>query len=97
MKKVFSLLGLMFAVIFIVNAQAPKGMGSSDPEAKKVLDAVSAKFKTYKSVQAKFSLKIENASGSLLPIPFGAWAFTMKITANINPSKLKTFFIIIIS
>ena len=37
-----------------------------DPEAKKVLDAVSAKFKTYKSVQAKFSLKIENASGKSL-------------------------------
>ena len=56
----------MFAVILVVNAQAPKGMGSSDPEAKKVLDAVSAKFKTYKSVQAKFSLKIENASGKSL-------------------------------
>ncbi len=42
----------------------PKGMGSNDPEAKKVLDAVSAKFKTFKSVQAKFTLKIENASGN---------------------------------
>ncbi|UAY51483.1 LolA family protein [Ferruginibacter albus] len=35
----------------------------SDPEAKKILDAVSAKFKTFKSVQSKFSLKIENAAG----------------------------------
>jgi len=41
-------------------------MGKSDPEGKKVLDAVSAKFKTYKSVQAKFLLKIENASGKNL-------------------------------
>jgi chaperone LolA len=44
-------------------AQAPAGMGKSDPEAKKLLDAVSAKFKTYKAIQAKFTLKIENASG----------------------------------
>jgi len=63
MKKVYSMLLLMLAVVFNINAQAPKGMGNSDPDAKKVLDAVSAKFKTYKSVQAKFLLKIENASG----------------------------------
>ncbi len=44
-------------------AQAPKGMGKSDPEAKKVLDAVSAKFKTFKTMKANFSLKIENAAG----------------------------------
>jgi outer membrane lipoprotein-sorting protein len=43
--------------------QAPKGMGKSDPEAKKVLDAVSAKFKTFKTMKANFSLKIENAAG----------------------------------
>lgn len=59
MKKLLSTaLVLMFAVI-TVNAQAPKGMGQSDPAAKKVLDAVSTKFKTFKSVTAKYSLKIE--------------------------------------
>lgn len=46
-------------------AQAPKGMGASDPEAKKLLDAVSAKFKTFKTVKAGFTLKIENASGKV--------------------------------
>lgn len=46
-----------------LQAQAPKGMGTSDPAAKKVLDAVSNKFKSYKAVQAKFNLKIENATG----------------------------------
>jgi len=46
-------------------AQAPKAMGKSDPEAKKVLDAVSAKFKTFKSVKASFALKIENAAGKV--------------------------------
>jgi outer membrane lipoprotein carrier protein len=40
-------------------------MGKSDPEAKKVLDAVSAKFKTFKSVKASFALKIENAAGKV--------------------------------
>lgn len=48
------------------NAQPPKGMGSSDPNAKKVLDGVSAKFKTFKTVIAKFSLKVENAAGKAL-------------------------------
>ena len=46
-------------------AQAPKATGKSDPEAKKVLDAVSAKFKTFKSVKASFALKIENAAGKV--------------------------------
>src|SRR5665647_619193 len=41
-------------------------IGKSDPEAKKILDNVSAKFKTYKSVTARFSLKIENSSGKVL-------------------------------
>ena len=38
-------------------------MGKSDPEAKKVLDAVSLKFKTFKAIKASFALKIENAAG----------------------------------
>ena len=46
-------------------AQVPKAMGKSDAEAKKVLDAVSAKFKTFKSVKASFALKIENAAGKV--------------------------------
>ncbi len=66
MKKLSSILVWMFLVILSSNAQAPRGMGSSDPDAKKILDGVSAKFKTYKSVQAKFLLKIENASGKSL-------------------------------
>ena len=54
-----------------VIAQAPKGMGKSDPDAKKILDAVSSKFKTFKTVQGKFSLKIENAAGKVLGIKTG--------------------------
>lgn len=66
MKKILSCVILVLAIAASLPAQPPKGMGSSDPEAKKILDAVSAKFKTYKTVQAKFSLKIENASNKVL-------------------------------
>lgn len=41
-------------------------IGKSDPDAKKILDNVSAKFKTYKSVIARFNLKIENSEGKVL-------------------------------
>ena len=41
-------------------------IAQNDPAAKKVLDAVSAKFKTFKSVQASFSLNIENQAGKVL-------------------------------
>src|SRR5574340_1361441 len=40
-------------------------LGKSDPDAKKILDNVSAKFKTYKSVTARFTLKIENSAGKM--------------------------------
>lgn len=57
---------LLIFPALMLNAQPPAGMGKSDPEAKKLLDAVSAKFKSYKTVQASFLLKMENASGKLL-------------------------------
>lgn len=66
MKKLTTGLLFMSVLFSSAMAQAPSGMGKSDPEAKKVLDAVSAKFKNYKSVQAKFLLKMENASGKSL-------------------------------
>ncbi|GAA4327452.1 outer membrane lipoprotein carrier protein LolA [Flaviaesturariibacter amylovorans] len=39
---------------------------NSDPEAKKILDAVSAKFRTFGSPSAAFTYKIENAQGKSL-------------------------------
>ena len=66
MKKFLSVIVFMMTGIFTVMAQPPKGMGNNDPDAKKILDAVSAKFKTFKTVQSKFSLKIENSSNKVL-------------------------------
>lgn len=66
MKKLLFASGLMIFTAAAINAQAPKGMGQSDPAAKKVLDAVSARFKTFKSVTAKFALKMENGVGKNL-------------------------------
>ena len=66
MKRIITTLFLLAAVFTAALAQPKPGMGNSDPEAKKVLDAVSAKFKTFKAVQAKFSLSIENVSGKVM-------------------------------
>ena len=40
-------------------------LGDSDPDAKMILDNVSAKFKTYKSVTATFTLTVTNAAGKV--------------------------------
>ena len=63
MRYSLIMLSVMLTLSTHVVAQSAKGLGKSDPEAKKILDAVSAKFKTFKSVKANFSLAIENASG----------------------------------
>lgn len=53
---------LLFAALpFLGNTQA-----KNDPEAKTILDGVSAKFKTFTTVQASFTYKVENAAGKAL-------------------------------
>lgn len=64
MKKLFTLLTLA-SVVLLANAQ-DKNPTTNDPAAKKILDAVSAKFKTYKAPQASFTYKVENAQGKAL-------------------------------
>jgi len=64
-NRILSIVFTLMITCLAAVAQAPKAMGKSDPEAKKVLDAVSAKFKTFKSVKASFALKIENAAGKV--------------------------------
>jgi outer membrane lipoprotein carrier protein len=63
MKRFYAtLLVLLIGVITInTNAQA-----TNDPDAKKVLDGVSGKFKTYKTVKSTFTFKTENAAGKTL-------------------------------
>lgn len=57
---------------FAANAQSNPKEAKNDPEAKKVLDAVSSKFKTFSSVQAGFTYKVENATGKALSTKTGS-------------------------
>jgi outer membrane lipoprotein carrier protein len=63
MKKMYSFL---FAFTALAGAVLAQKDGSNDPDAKKVLDAVSAKFKTYKAVQSTFTYKVENSAGKAI-------------------------------
>ncbi len=66
MNKIYlSLLLVQFTTLGAI-AQTPKGMGKNDPNAKAILDAVSAKLKTYKNVASKFSIKIENSANKVI-------------------------------
>ena len=64
MKKLY-LFALLFGTTTLAKAQ------QSDPAAKIILDGVSAKFKTFTTVQASFSYKVENASGKALSTKTG--------------------------
>lgn len=65
---------LLIAFSLLLVSIAPFAQGGAtktDPNAKKVLDAVSAKFKTFTTVQASFTYKVENASGKALSTKTG--------------------------
>jgi outer membrane lipoprotein carrier protein len=72
---------MMKSILLIVSAvtisvvafsQTDKNPTASDPAAKKILDEVSAKFKTYKAVTANFVLKNEDGKGKVLDTKKGA-------------------------
>lgn len=69
--KIIVSISVVMMLAFAGFAQ-PKNMGQSDPGAKKILDAVSAKFKTFKAVQALFSFKNEDGKGKVLGIKKGS-------------------------
>jgi len=75
MKKMYALMALLFAFV------AGEAQTKSDPEAKKVLDAVSAKFRTYRAPQAAFTYQVENAQGKVLS--------SRKGTVNMKGNKYK--------
>jgi outer membrane lipoprotein carrier protein len=59
---------LLFSILLLTGFTAfaqPKGMGKNDVDAKKILDGVSAKFRSFKTITAKFNLKIENSAGKV--------------------------------
>jgi len=68
MRKLYSVLVLSALSLFTFGQTKPT---TNDPEAKKVLDAVSAKFKTFTSVQAGFTYKVEDAKGKIMSTKSG--------------------------
>jgi outer membrane lipoprotein carrier protein len=56
---------LCFVGILNIARAQNNSLGKNDPDAKKVLDALSAKLQSYKSIQANFTLKVEDAKGKL--------------------------------
>jgi outer membrane lipoprotein carrier protein len=73
MKRLFTLVAFVSAS-FLAGAQKITSSNpvNNDPDAKKILDAVSAKFKTYKTPQASFTYVIENAQGKALSTKKGS-------------------------
>lgn len=80
MKRLFTLLSLI-SLSLLASAQKTTNPTQNDPEAKKLLDAVSTKFKTYASPRATFTYKVENAQGKALS--------TKKGTVTMKGSKFK--------
>ena len=67
MKFLYTFLVLFFGIITL-NARA---QATNDPAAKKILDGVSEKFKTFKTVKATFTYKTENSAGKVLSTKTG--------------------------
>ena len=63
---------LYFSVALALISVSGFSQAKNDPEAKKILDAVSAKFKTFTTVNAGFSYKVENAAGKQLSSQTGS-------------------------
>ncbi|MFM1857178.1 MAG: hypothetical protein RLZ05_238 [Bacteroidota bacterium] len=69
MKKLtFLALGLVLLAGSVIAQTKPT---KNDPEAKKILDAVSTRFKSFTTVQATFTYKVENAAGKVLSTKTG--------------------------
>lgn len=63
MKKIYLIIAsVFFAGVLLAQNNS---LGANDPAAKAILDAVSKKFKTFKAVQAVFTLKVEDGKGKV--------------------------------
>jgi outer membrane lipoprotein carrier protein len=65
MVKNFTIILLVFSGLQLNAQSASKSLGTNDPEAKKVLDAVSTKFKSFTTVKGGFSLEVKDAAGKV--------------------------------
>ncbi len=61
----------LYVVMVLLFSGSVTTAQSNDPAAKQVLDAVSAKFKTFSSVQAGFTYKVEDAKGKTISTKTG--------------------------
>lgn len=82
MKQILTLL-LIVSSVMTVSSQG--NAASNDPAAKKVLDAVSVKFKTFKTLKSTFTYKVENGAGKVLS--------TKKGTVFMKGNKYRVSFI----
>ena len=62
MKLILSVLAGIFVTASCLGQN--NSLGQSDPEAKQILDKASAKIKSFKAIQAVFTLEIQDADGS---------------------------------
>lgn len=69
MKNLY--LSIVGMLLVIISGYSQGTVASSDPAAKKILDAVSNKFKTFKGVQSTFILKVEDGKGKVQGIEKG--------------------------
>jgi chaperone LolA len=61
----------LFAIAALSVVSLPAIAQTNDPAAKAILDAVSAKFKTYKTVQASFTYKVEDGKDKVMSTKTG--------------------------
>ncbi|MFT4024628.1 MAG: outer membrane lipoprotein carrier protein LolA [Flavihumibacter sp.] len=83
MKHIITLLSLVFGGLLTGFAQ------ENDPAAKAVLDAVSAKFKSFKAVQSAFTLQVEDGNGKVQGAKKGTvWMKNGKYKVNITGQEI---------
>ncbi len=79
---------LLVAVALIMVSFTGFGQGN-DPQAKKVLDAVSNKFKSFKAVQSTFTLRVEDARGRVQGVKKGTvYMKDKKYRVNIDGQEI---------
>jgi outer membrane lipoprotein-sorting protein len=80
---------IYFGLFFSCLAIAAVAQGANDPEAKKVLDAVSAKFKGFKTVQANFTYRVEDAKGKVMSTKTGTiWMKGTRYKVNFGGQEI---------